>query len=259
MQTQMQARETRSVSAQHPLFANVDAATLAVILAHSQTAVVRPGAELTREGDKATSVLLLLSGSLRQVAQGEGEALTTVILRAPAAVGCAEVMLGRNHLATAVALEKTTVLTIPAAVLRQAAQASPVLSANLLRDTAALLCVAIERQAVLAYCPVQARVAYALLSLVDAYGLPVQGGVRIRVAFSRDELASMLGVTRRTIARGLHYWTARGVLGRSGRNLVVRDLGQLKAAGSISLVHTCGDAGNPWLRAQLRSVAACAS
>ncbi|MBI3179781.1 MAG: Crp/Fnr family transcriptional regulator [Deltaproteobacteria bacterium] len=233
---------------EHPLLTNLEPAALSQLLTRSQLHQVRAGALLIREGDAADKALLIHSGSARQVATaGAGEGLTTIILRAPAAVGAVECMLGRPYAGSVEAVEKTTILEIPAPAFRDALAGSPAFSACMLKDVAALLCVSVQRQSALAFCPVQDRLAHALVSLVEAYGLPVAGGIRIRVAFSRDQLASILGVNRRSVARALKWWFNDGALCRAGRNLVVRDLGRLRSAHAVPLVHTSGCAKNPWL------------
>ncbi len=203
---------------------------------------------LIREGEMANRALLIHHGSARQVAAGgAGEGLTTIILSAPAAVGAVECVLGRAYAGSIETMEKTTVLEMPRTAFLAALAGSPVFAQSVLKDVAALLCVAVQRQSVLAFCPVQIRLAHALVNLVEAYGLPVAAGIRIRLPFSRDQLASILGVNRRSVARALRWWFDDGALSREGRNLVVRDLARLRSTSTVPLVHTSGSAKNPWL------------
>ncbi len=232
----------------HPVLSGIEAEVLANIKARSYAGHAPAGAALVSEDALANRVLFLHSGSIRQVSSTAGaEELTTMILRAPAMVGAAECVLDRPPTSWFETLERVTFTGVPRAVLRSALKDSPLLVSRVLKDTAALLCAATRRQNGLTFAPAHVRVGQALWSLVQAYGVPVEGGFSIRLPFSRDLLASLIGINRRSVARGLRCWFERGALVRSGRHLVVRDIAPLRHTGGVPLVYTSGSPHNPWL------------
>jgi CRP/FNR family cyclic AMP-dependent transcriptional regulator len=62
---------------------------------------------------------------------------------------------------------------------------------------------------------VKGRVAYALLSLAEAFGRDVgQGRILIRQKVSQSDLAAMAGIARENVSRVLHDWLNRSLVGR---------------------------------------------
>ncbi len=84
--------------------------------------------------------------------------------------------------------------------------------------------IAAQHERALAFLPVRPRLANLLLTYVRMYGVPVDGGLGIRVKLSQAELANGLGVARRSIARTLTQWVRDGLLRKAGTSYVVRDL-----------------------------------
>lgn len=77
--------------------------------------------------------------------------------------------------------------------------------------------------------PARGRVALVLDHLVEAYGVrQADGSIRLRVQYSLDELALMIGVTRVTMSRELARMLEEGVVRRHGREIVVPDLPALR-------------------------------
>ncbi|OLT05697.1 hypothetical protein BJF90_01460 [Pseudonocardia sp. CNS-004] len=64
---------------------------------------------------------------------------------------------------------------------------------------------------------------------MEAYGVRSPEGVRLRVQYSLDELALMIGVTRVTMSRELARLIDDGLLIRRGREIVVPDGEALRA------------------------------
>ena len=76
--------------------------------------------------------------------------------------------------------------------------------------------------------PARGRVALLLDHLVEAYGVNCPAGARLRVQYSLDELALMIGMTRVTMSRELARLIDDGVVIRQGREIVVPDVGALR-------------------------------
>lgn len=77
--------------------------------------------------------------------------------------------------------------------------------------------------------PACGRVALILDHLVEAYGVSRPEGVHLRVRYSLDELALMIGVTRVTMSRELAHLIDDGLVIRRGREIVVPDVEALRA------------------------------
>ena len=99
----------------------------------------------------------------------------------------------------------------------------------MLNDLSARLCIAAQNERALAFNPVETRLAQLLMTYVDMYGLPVEGGTKIRIPLTQEELANSLGVARRSVTRALKRWSEAGILRKAGRHFIVREVKSLAA------------------------------
>ena len=75
----------------------------------------------------------------------------------------------------------------------------------------------------------RARVASLLLYLADRFGEPSDGGTRINLRLTHQEMANMIGTTRETVNRALNrFWDDR-LVDRRSPQLVLTDLNGLRA------------------------------
>jgi CRP/FNR family transcriptional regulator, cyclic AMP receptor protein len=76
------------------------------------------------------------------------------------------------------------------------------------------------------------RLAGLLLGLAERLGSQSDGVVEITLPLSQDELASLAGTSRATVARALNGWRKRGLLRTGQRRITLIDVpGLLRAAG----------------------------
>jgi CRP/FNR family cyclic AMP-dependent transcriptional regulator len=77
---------------------------------------------------------------------------------------------------------------------------------------------------------VEGRVASSLLDLVDDFGVPVPGGIRLEVLFSQEDLARLAGTTRETCSSTVAEFARRGIV-RGGRlrGMLVLDVPALES------------------------------
>ena len=97
------------------------------------------------------------------------------------------------------------------------------------REMAAHMTDALTRVRELSTARVGPRLAHALLRLVHQCGRDSgDGSIVLLHSLTRQELAELTGTTIYTVSRTLSQWTTDGVLGTSGRRLVVRDRARLE-------------------------------
>jgi CRP-like cAMP-binding protein len=68
------------------------------------------------------------------------------------------------------------------------------------------------------------RLAVLLLELADQR----DGGIRMTMMLTQDELASLTGASRATVTRALSNWRQRGIIRTSQRDITITDLGALR-------------------------------
>jgi CRP-like cAMP-binding protein len=54
------------------------------------------------------------------------------------------------------------------------------------------------------------------------------GGIRMTMMLTQDELASLTGASRATVTRALSNWRQRGIIRTSQRDITITDLGALR-------------------------------
>ncbi len=221
----------------HPLFDGMEPEMIESLFDQARRRRVKAGEILMHEQQKPHAVFALEHGSVRLFCLSpDGMEVTLEVLRAPALFGGIECLLGLGYMNSAQALEPVRITEIDPDAFEQAVNNSHALCHNVLRDVAALLCVSAHRQRALAFDPVPTRLAHVLLSYADAYGLPVQDGIKIRLPINQNHMASLLGVSRRSVTRALKTWSTEGVVKKKGGHYVILDVEHLAALAGEDLL-----------------------
>lgn len=218
------ALSTKLAPPSHPLFDGMEPELIESLFEQANRRKVKAGETLMHEQQKPHAVFVLEKGSVRLFCHStDGMEVTLEVLRAPAMFGGIECLLGLVYMNSAEALEPVEIVEISPDVFEQTVNSSHALCQNVLRDVAALLCVSAHRQRALAFDPVPTRLAHVLLSYADAYGLPVPDGIKIRLPINQNHMASLLGVSRRSVTRALKNWSAKGVIVKKGGHYIICD------------------------------------
>lgn len=210
----------------HPVFVGVDEAVRAGLVRAGAERAPEDGAEVLSEGAEPR-FFVLLRGSVKVLYRAEeGQQIVVKLLEAPAVFGEMECIAQIPHLESVLAVERVRLLEVPAEAFAAAVQDSHTLCANLLTDVAKRLCIAAQHERALAFHPVESRLAQLLLTYLDLYGLPTEGGQMIRIPLTQEGLAQALGVNRRSVTRTLQAWSKEGLLDkRAGRYVVTNQEG----------------------------------
>jgi CRP-like cAMP-binding protein len=85
----------------------------------------------------------------------------------------------------------------------------------------------------LAHMPVKGRIAEALLTLADKFGINEQGFIDI--VLSRQDLASFAGTTYETVFRILNEFIEENIIAVSGKNISIQNVEKLKFMKEVKL------------------------
>jgi CRP-like cAMP-binding protein len=220
--------DRRALFARHPIVAGVSAAGVDAIFARTVAKTFRAGETLTREGDKAWAYWFLLEGDVRVFySSPEGLEVTVKLFGAPAAWAEMQVLHDWVHTEDCVAVSDVACACLPKAAFEELLELHPRFMKNVLLDAGARFLIAAQHERALAFLPVPQRLAYLLLSYVRLHGDDVDGGVKINVRLSQDELANGLGVARKSVVRAFKEWSDAGIMQKRGAFYVVTDLARL--------------------------------
>lgn len=194
---------------------------------------LRVGTVLFSEGDLSNRVVLVLSGLVKvSTVSDEGHETILGFRGRGNVLGELAAIDGQDHMATVTVVEDGEALVVPAARFLELVAADPELALVLLRSIVGRLRDADRRRAEFVSLDVVGRVAHRLAELADEYGEPVDGGVRIGLALSQRELAGWVGASREAVNKALAQLAARGLIATERRQVVVRDLDELRRRAS---------------------------
>jgi CRP-like cAMP-binding protein len=190
------------------------------------------GQSICRENAEAAHFIILLKGAVKIThSLDDGREIVNELRKAPSFFGHVETLAGLNWLASVEALELCQVLDVPRDALASGLKRSGKLMTLLVSEDGRRLARAAYNQRSLANDAVEIRLARLLISYVEIFGLPIQGGTKIRIPLTQDELGDALAVNRRSIIRALQEWKDRNLVFKSGDSYAVSDIPALEAIG----------------------------
>ena len=184
------------------------------------------GQIIFRQGDPCQGIYLVESGTVAVRKTDEhGNTILVRMRHQGDAVGYRDFFQDAEFSVTAEALAPSQVCFVDRHAVQRLLQRNPALGLQFLRSIGQDLGTAEDAILQAAVFPVRKRLAHLLLSLKDRYGNVTDDGVlTIELPLSRQDIASILGARRETIARAIHDLEADGVAAFSGRKVIVRDL-----------------------------------
>jgi len=186
------------------------------------------------EGDAAEYVYIVREGKVKIVKQAPSGREMILEVFAPADVFGGATVLLPHHPATAVSMEPGKLLCLPRlgylALLKRfppmALQIIEMLRQRLGESHQAIRGLAVER--------VETRVARVLFKLADKTGVPGNGGTRLGLQLTRQDIADMVGCTLETAIRVLSRWQKEGLIKTQEGVITIlnrQELGRLLGAG----------------------------
>ncbi len=207
--------------AENITFAGLDRAVLQEVLAAASLIAFSADEILLRQGDEATTFVMLVEGraKLLQVTP-DGTQILVRYIGPGKECGIVSMLPHSVNKLTAQAMDPGWHLRWPGAALASLAQTHPAIAMNALR----LMTLRNEElqqryQELLTDCVAQ-RLAITLLRLVGQAGRQLAQGTLIDLPLSREDLAQMAGTTLYTVSRTLSFWEQAGLI-ESGRGRVV--------------------------------------
>jgi CRP-like cAMP-binding protein len=181
------------------------------------------------EGDPAAMFHFILGGRVKvQKAGADGRDFILEIFGPGDPVGAIAAYEERDFPATAVALEASTMLSLPRQEFFAILAANPVLARGMLLGLTRRM-VELTRRLAERSARVEYRVARIFLALADRVGRDGAGGIQVPVSLSRQEIADMVGTTQETAIRIMSRWGKDGVVVTTDSGFVIPDRARLEA------------------------------
>ncbi len=189
------------------------------------------GQFIFREGDPTEWFHVLTTGAVKCVKTSpEGkEAVLKVLL--PGDLFCCEAAVfdGKPHPGCAQPIGPVTVMKIRKEAYFKLLKENPEAALEIIKYLGSRLNEAQETAKTFALERADQRIASLLVKLAERVGKETPKGVLLDIRLSRQDLADMVGLALETTIRMISKLTRKGLLGKSGRSLVIRNLKGLKA------------------------------
>src|SRR5512143_1629116 len=214
---------------QLPLFAGLSPDQIASFADRFSAARFNQNTTIFVEGDPADQLWVVEDGQVKIVKYGEGgkENLLEVIMPGEMFGGAG--ILFPAHPATAIAMTDVAALVLSRLEYLQLIQSFPDVALKIIAILGERLRAAMKMRAISTE-RMDIRLAHILLKLADKIGVQVDGGVRIDMALTRQDLADMTGTTIETAIRIMSKFRKDElVLTEVGGFIVITDIDRLKA------------------------------
>ena len=164
------------------------------------------------EGDAGEYVYVVLEGRVKIVKQAPSGKEMILEVFAPAEVFGGATLLLPRHPATAVSMEPGVVLRLPRADYQALLKRFPPMAFQIIELLRNRLGEAHQVIRGLAAERVETRAARLLFKLADKTGVAADGGTRLGLHLTRQDIADMLGCTLETAIRVLSRWQKEGLI-----------------------------------------------
>lgn len=185
------------------------------------------GDAIFHEGDPADRMYFVHVGRVKIVKSAGGRDVILEILGPGEPVGAVAVFERRPFPASAITLEPSSILSIPEREFFTLLESRPEMMRLVLAGLTYRLMMVNKRLADMTG-SAEYRAARLFLTLSDRVGLTVEGGVRIPLPLSRQEIADLIGTTLETAIRLMSRWQKDDVVRTEKEGFFVPDIGHLR-------------------------------
>ena len=204
------------------LFAGLSDAAVAALSLRVRLRSYRRGEILFHKDDPGSSLFLVKTGRIKiSVFSSEGKEAVFNVHGAGDVFGELALLDGAPRSATATALEASRVLTLDRTSFVSFLHEQPDAALILLGDLAGRVRRLSAQVEDLMFLDIPGRLARTLLRLGEDYGKKTSRGVEIDLHITQTELGGMVGATRVSVNRLLHWFADKGLIAMDERRIVL--------------------------------------
>jgi CRP/FNR family transcriptional regulator, cyclic AMP receptor protein len=212
-------RSIGDVLAATPLFGVAATGTISDLVRMSRRRTVQRNEVLFAAAERATSIYVIVSGTLRVFTSSmHGTEPTLALVHEGEVVGELGVLDDVPRSASVAALRRSEIVEVPAGAFRTAYTSDPAIARQMVTMLAARLRTVTDGLADLAYLDLGGRLAKYLLTESER-----QGRAAITLTLTQAELGQMLGGARQTVNQVMRALEEVGLIGLDGRTVRIVD------------------------------------
>jgi CRP/FNR family transcriptional regulator, cyclic AMP receptor protein len=198
----------------------------------------RKGSTVMLQGDPVSTVHMILEGWVKVVlTTPSGREVVVALLGPDDLLGHFEAFEGTGvrHRASVIALDDARTAAIPAGRFIEYLHDHPDVALEQLRQLVELLCRAEGSRLETALLDTTHRVASLLVDLADRRSETTPEGVVLGVSLSQEEMSTMIGASRDSVARALTSLRSRNMVRTGRRTITILDLDAVRTLASEML------------------------
>ncbi|WP_363320394.1 Crp/Fnr family transcriptional regulator [Roseinatronobacter sp.] len=210
------------------LFSGLDDRIVESIAACCVRVHAKAGHMLFSQGDQPDGLYLIAEGHVRVwLGDAEGNELTLALLGGGDAVGEMALIDGQPRSASASIIGPGQLLYLDAPDFSRLQKQEPAISRHLVKLLAERLRGSNEALIEAAFLPLRSRLCRKLLDLAQSHAKATPTGMVFDRAFSQEEMARMLGVSREAVNRQIIAMRHDGHIRKVGRRIEIPDMERL--------------------------------
>ncbi|MGI6604049.1 MAG: Crp/Fnr family transcriptional regulator [bacterium] len=213
-----------------PIFSSLDTAGLLEVSSLIEHREYQRGELLFSQGDAGNYLYIVRFGRIKlYTVSAEGRQQIIRILERGDFFGELALFQNTRQSYCAEAMDDSGICLLPQESLKSLLREKPEIALSLLDAMSVRLAQAEDFIGELTLKNVEGRLASWLLVMAQK-GIPTSQGIRIRLDFTREELAQLLGTTIETVSRRLNALQAKGIIELQGhRTILIRDVKKLES------------------------------
>ncbi|MBU2665165.1 Crp/Fnr family transcriptional regulator [Actinoplanes bogorensis] len=188
------------------------------------------GATLFSEGDRSTTVVLVLSGRAKVFSLTEQGGEVLLAIRGPGALlGEMSALDGAPRSASVSALEPLETYVVSVDGFLEFLRTHPDAAVRIVKMIVSRLRDADRKRVEFGTYDTLGRIALRLAELAERFGASQDDAVRITLPLTQDELAAWTGSSRESVTKALRVLRRQNIIETSRRSVTVIDLDRLRA------------------------------
>ena len=218
----------KCITSKNSIFAALKKEESDLLLQNNTCSNYKKGEIIYKEGDRPSGLVCLCSGKVKIFKEGVGGREQIIRMAKPISfIGFRALFAEENYIASAMAIEDSSICTIDKDILIRLIKSNGELSYKIIQELAAELGFSNERTVTLTQKHIRGRLAESLLFLIDTFGYE-DDKATIKVYLSREDLANLSNMTTSNAIRTLSTFGAEGIISIDGRRITVIDLRELE-------------------------------
>jgi CRP/FNR family cyclic AMP-dependent transcriptional regulator len=214
---------------QEPFLTRLTAEELAALRSRGVARHFERGATIVHQGEVPGRVVVIERGYAKVSAMTEDGKEVVLAFRGPGdVVGELAALSALPRSATVRTIEPIDALAVAVGDFETWLEQQPRVALELLKVVIARLREADRQQFEFAAYQTLGRIARRLVELAERFGEPCEGGVRISLRISQEELAGWAGASREATSKALHDLREIGLIETERRQLTVRSIDGLR-------------------------------